>query len=302
MIERTPQGADALAHYRHPEDHHAFVASGRTHPGSDGRLVQECGVDGCGAPPNAGRHRDPKALIRRASARNLHPFVLGGPERRTKAGAVIRECGDPSCRKAQNSPTHWTPDRARLAPGRKGAGRPQSPPQGAPRGRTIAPAEYVSLALAVDRILALPPEVVGWRLRMRLADVRTLLDVPAYPTLALPAVPEATPDPDPVEAETTAQVEASLGPRLAQYAPVVHGDAQVAGILRGIRNDRHRTLVRRAQAAGWEIAMTGSGHVSLSKGSQRLILSTTAGDGRRGHNWGNVRAQAKRAGLDVTGL
>ena len=71
---------------------------------------------------------------------------------------------------------------------------------------------------------------------------------------------------------------------------------------RGIRSDRVRGLFDRATDAGWSAKELGSGHLGLfaPDGRTRLTISMTAkGDG---HGWLNVRADAKRAGLDVAGL
>ena len=296
MENGSPQGA--LAQFRHPEQHHTFVDSGRSHAGSDGRVVRECRI--CEGPPNAGRHRDPDARWRRSVPKGprlahlrrpveVHPFVLGGPTKPDKRGRTLQLCGDPSCRSTANSPKHRTG--VRLAR-RLGAASPKNPTPRPRAAATVAPAEYVAAAITMDAILALPHDVVPWRLRMRLQAAREDLPVPTYPTLYV------APEPEPEEAPAVVEVPEEEAPRVRPVAR----DATMAGILRGIRNDRYRSLARRAVDTGWDLSMTGSGHARLSRGDRVLILSTTAGDARMGHSWGNLRAQAKRSGIDVTGL
>ena len=175
-----------------------------------------------------------------------------------------------------------------------------APPR-APVGRkaaTLPAAELVAIAVAIDRVLAMPGDAVGWRLRMRLDEARKLLNVPDYPTLDAAQVREVDPEPP-----TPDLIERRPG--LAPRAPVATGDAQAQAIIRGIRSERIKTLAKRALAAGYVLEMTGSGHLAIasaSDGRRLMVVSTTAADSRRGHTWGNVRAQAKRVGIDVTGL
>jgi len=298
------QPSSLTAHYRHPEDHHAYQPGGPRWHGKDGRTSIGCAIRGCGKAANAPRHRPADKVFRRSIRRgpqaeprppvNAHAFVLGGPSRPNRRGAVMHLCGDPACRKPANAPQHRGHARGT---GPRAVPSPSRGPARARAGRSVAPAEYVALAIAVDTILALPADVVGWRLRMRLADIRTLLPVDPFPSLG---AREAEPDPEPPTPALAAVSNraADLQPRQVETA----GDAKVAGILRGVRNDRIRTLAKRAHQSGWDVAMTGSGHIRLSHGAQTMILSTTAGDGRRGHSWGNTRAEAKRLGLDVSGL
>jgi hypothetical protein len=152
------------------------------------------------------------------------------------------------------------------------------------------------VALAIDRLLALPADLVDWRLRTRLESARDLIPVPVFPTLDVRLTPEVE---DETETETP---ERASQPRPRPIPLPTAQPAIVRGILAGIRNDRARELVKRAVASGFSASKTGSGHVALDKGSTRLIVSTTSNDGRMGHGWGNLRATAKRAGIDVTGL
>jgi hypothetical protein len=130
---------------------------------------------------------------------------------------------------------------------------------------------------------------------MRLASAREVLAVPEYPTLD---VAEVGPAPEPPTPDLVAAHPETLAPR----TPVPTPDAAAQRLIRGIRDDRTKALARRAVQAGASLSMTGSGHLAIDRGGQRLVVSTTANGGRRGHSWGNVRAQAKRVGIDVTGL
>jgi hypothetical protein len=179
--------------------------------------------------------------------------------------------------------------------------RADPPPESATAVRTqraaskLPAAELVALAIGVDRILALPVDAVGWKLRVRLTAVRELLRVPVYPTMDVAEVGQA--DPAPPDRELVARI-----PELRQRSVPVASDAQTQRLIRGIRDDRTKVLARRAVAAGGSLSMTGSGHLAIDLGSQRIIVSTTQNGGRRGHSWGNVRATAKRAGIDVSGI
>jgi len=153
----------------------------------------------------------------------------------------------------------------------------------------------VALAISVDRLLALPADTLGWKLRMRLGEVRDILGVPVYPSLLAPDAPKdpEAPSPDLIERRP------ELAPRAV---PVAEGAVlprpNITGLLRGIQSGRHRELVKRAVDQGWDVAMTGGGHVALTRGHRRLVVSTTVREGR-GRGWANLRAEAKRIGLDV---
>ena len=181
------------------------------------------------------------------------------------------------------------PEEART---RAARGAPSSRAAAGVRPRKIPPAEYVAAALAIDAILALPVEAVGFRVRIRAGDLRAVLGVPEYPSLRAADTP-----PDP-EAPPPALIEEhpELAPR-----PMLEARPNITGLLRGIQSGRHRDLVKRAVEQGWDIAMTGSGHVALSRGQRRLVVSTTVREGR-GRGWANLRAEARRVGIDVGGL
>lgn len=66
------------------------------------------------------------------------------------------------------------------------------------------------------------------------------------------------------------------------------------------RSDRFRELVKRAVADGWEGTTTGTGHLKLMKEGKTLIISRTSNG--QAHAWRNLKAQAKRLGVNVEGL
>lgn len=69
---------------------------------------------------------------------------------------------------------------------------------------------------------------------------------------------------------------------------------------RGIRHDKTRRLVQAAIEQGWRTAMDGNGHLRLTRRGRLFVVSTTIGDDARAYM--NLRAAARRAGLDTEGL
>lgn len=333
MMVRTADQPPALTgghHRTSPEERaairHPYVEGVHTKQGKDGRVYRLCRV--CDLAANAGRHRSEAQVAQAAATRAAHrgqprpepqpkgphggnntplivghPYVAGLASTADKRGHRLVLCA--TCDKPANSPKH----RAAAQPGARPfvlasrtdreASPALAPVLGTPttgRTRTLATptmaGEYVQLALAIDQVLALPADAVGWKLRLRLADARSLLDVPQYPSLAAEDY-EPVPDAPP-------QAVLDARPEL-MYKPAPVRSTSVRGILRGIRSDRIKRLATRAQEQGWDVSLTGSGHLRLAKGDQVVVASTTAETGS-GHGWGNTRAAAKRAGIDVTGL
>jgi len=256
---------------------HDYVEGAHTRHGSDGRLYRLCRV--CDLPANAGRHR-PEETVAAAQVKRLATWSA---KRAPRASDPLRSGARPlpalALVEAPTAPEAPTP---KLAPstGRRRSIRPDA-----------IPMEYLQLALSIDRLLSLPADAIPWRLRLRLADIRGLLEVPTFPALTADYTPVADPTPE---------VVLEARPDLSYHAPAAPA-TQTRGILRGIRSDRIKRLATRAQEDGWDVSLTGSGHLRLAKGSQVIIGSTTAETGS-GHGWGNLRAQAKRAGLNVDGL
>lgn len=301
-----------------PATRHAYVEGVHTRTGKDGRVYRLCRVcdDRANAWPHRGfrqkpltkrelapHHRfDPSQTVVIRDARgHSTPACLacGKAKRATEHGGLsnpLPPVDDAEYVAPTPAPTPIRPATLRSLP--RPAKRPAETPTPAVRvAKSVdrMPAELVLAALTIDRLLALPDDLVDWRLRTRLQGARDLIAIPVFPTLDVRLTPEVvdeteTPPVDNVEVNRTA-VPITPAPAIA-----------IRGILAGIRNDRIRELVKRASADGWTVGKTGSGHVSIAKGKQRMILSTTSNDGRMGHGWGNVRATAKRVGLDVTGL
>ena len=313
---------------------HAYVEGVRIKRGRDGRVYILCSA--CAMTANAVRHRGFGAIRRvrdqrvaRKIDRHLslvrpaptppeapspvaapapdvdpgtpHPFVASGAvltDTRGRRRPLCDTCGRIQNARGRHLPGDSWYHRRRLAAAEVRAGAaPVAPiPRPAPtaRPRTLPAAEYVALALDIDRLLALPADAIGWKLRVRLTAVRELLKVPDYPTLA--AVDE--PDPEAPPPSLVASSPEVYAPK--PLAPAGPGPIPT-GLLRGIQSGRHRDLVRRAHEQGWAVSMTGAGHVALSRGSTILNVSTTVREGR-GRGWANLRAQARRAGIDVGGL
>lgn len=294
-----PGGTTMLA--KAPIGPHAYVEGVHTRSGRDGRVYRLCRVcdDRANASPHRGFRTTPHTIRERETDR--HPFVIGTevqtdsrghrralcrvcgavssalPHRAEVGGAILAPLDDPSDRSASAPPPTAVPVRP-----------------GPVRPAKITPpvAEIALVAIGIDRLLALPTDAVSWRLRVRLTEVRQLLDCPVLPTLdpADQVDPDASPPTD-----RDLDLKPSLAPQRIDAAPVVVGNA----ILRSITDSRRRTLVRRAIETGWSANRTASNHVALDKGATRIIVTMHEGYGRA---WANTRAQAKRAGLDVTGL
>jgi len=300
-IDRDNGGRHVAMEALTPETglHHPYVEGVRILNGRGGRTYRLCSA--CAKPANAPRHRMGAAAAKAPKAKDRalgHEYRAGPGVMADKRGRRHGLCAD--CGKPANAPYHRRGWRG-LAPLPKPAPRTRAA-RGAPSprasagvraGRSLPAAELVMVAVAVDRALALPADALGWRLRMRLADIRPLLGVPTYPTLA---APDHEPDEDAPGADLV-EHRPELRPKTLPLAD----DARIVGLLRGIQSGKNRELVKRARDQGWDVAMTGSGHIALSKGQSRILVSTTQREGR-GRGWANLRADARRAGIDVTGL
>lgn len=228
-----------------------------------GKLLRSCRV--CGRPGRGSGHR---------------LAGLTGEARALRARRPPREPGAPPEPRPRVAP-----------PARAEARRPEAPQKR--RSRRIPARELVVLAGAIDAILELPIDAVGWRLRLRLADIRPILGVETHPTLRYDS--SAQPEPEPPSP--------ALLERLPGLQPPVVESPRAASlsILTGIRDDKVKALARRAIEDGWEARKTMGGHLALDRGEKTVIISTTVRGGA-GHSWGNIRAEAKRHGIDVSGL
>ena len=313
---RTDRGDSEMqerAPIAHPE-RHAYVEGVHIRTGRDGRVYRLCRV--CDDRANAGPHRGFRTTPATPRERaERHPFdesstVFVSDARGHRTPACL------TCGKTRRATEHGglsaplppvvPTDPATPRPLRVVTDAPLSaPPRTAarPRPTKITPpaAEIAMVALAIDRLLAMPEEAVDVRLRMRLSSARELLACPPFPTMDVRLTDPVDPlvqadDDDPLAAPS---IVATFAPRRPLEPDRAIGQRSVVA---GIRSDKYRELARRALQAGFTAHKTGSGHLSLDKGGTRIILSMTAETGRRGHSWGNARAEAKRAGIDVTGL
>jgi hypothetical protein len=276
--------------------HHSYVEGVRVLRGRDGRTYRLCSA--CGKPANAGRHRMGEVAVKAPTFRQIgHEFVAGpgiGIDTKGARRPLCRDCGKPANAPYHRRAARGLPPLVKAVSARTRAARAPSDRAAAGVRRGSLPAvELVAVAISIDRALALPADALGWRLRMRLADVRPLLGVPTYPSLA---APDHEPDP---EAPPDSLTERR--PELRPQSLPAADDAKMVGLLRGIQSGKNRELVRRARDQGWAVTMTGSGHIALSKGQSRILVSTTQREGR-GRGWANLRADAKRNGIDVAGM
>lgn len=260
------------AHPALPADVHPFTASGATRPAKDGRTITLCT---CGQGRNSPRHR----VDREAVAWHELP-----PKRRTYTPAVT-----PSLSTAPGMvPLEALPPLA-------------APPAAVRR-------DHLALALALDAVLA--ADTLTASAMVYAVALRGDLGVPRFQEVDRRRRPrperENAPSPAPPERE------ALLAPPPPDPAPVYQNGrthtapvdpavARARAATKGIRNDKARALATRAVAAGWTPRRTGDGHLRLEReGLPPIVVSTTmTGDARA---WRNLRASAKRAGLDVAGL
>jgi hypothetical protein len=143
------------------------------------------------------------------------------------------------------------------------------------------PTEIQALLRSSVALLDMPMHDISWALRIRLTDTLRQLRTD-YPGVVTPTRVESVPTP--VHYTNTA-------------SPVHHVHSRVGGTF---RSDKFRELAQLAIADGWVATETGTGHVRLTKDTRTLILSkTSTGKGRA---WQNLKAQAKRAGIDTTTL
>ena len=142
---------------------------------------------------------------------------------------------------------------------------------------------------AVAHVLELPADAIGWRLRLRVLDVEKAFDVGRLdPPLQRDPVLE---EPEPVAVIPKPHALTRPSQRHASRK-----------MLRGMTG-QYRDLAERAIDAGWTARKAGNGHVLLEQPTTgiRLTLSGSRAEGA-GRGYLNLRAAAKRAGLDVTGL
>jgi hypothetical protein len=153
------------------------------------------------------------------------------------------------------------------------------------------------LALAIER--ALDAEL-SLPLRLHLLDAQKSLRSDLFGTVATAAAAvERGPDRPPLLVEPVTGSLASL-PNPSPEPPRRPSDAR--NVARAFRGDKYRELFLRAVDQGWTYDHQANGHIRVfgPSGSSFSLSTTAIAD--RGHGYRNVRASAKRAGLDVSGL
>ena len=75
-------------------------------------------------------------------------------------------------------------------------------------------------------------------------------------------------------------------------------------VRRSFRSGKVRGLFARATEKGWSWRKGHGGHVIIENPThtEHIALSTTMSDAGQGRSWANLRAEAKRKGIDVIGL
>lgn len=250
-----------------------------------------------------------------------HPFTWSGELRQGPIGRPSKVCA--TC--GATRPAHrqrWAPGSRRRSQAPGGARAPLTdspvrPPEPAPEPPPPIEREVLALILALDTILAEPPDTLPVAAWVRARELRNALPVPrweplakpprrprlaAVPPPAAPALEEANADREgwPRGGGAWGNGTAGAAPRADRVDPTM---ARARQATKGIRNDRMRALAARAVAEGWQPRKTGDGHLRLDPPGGTgapIVLSLTATAAGRG--WANAKADAKRRGLDVTGL
>jgi len=163
-----------------------------------------------------------------------------------------------------------------------------------------------------------PPRVADWRLtllrlaieqalnaelslplRLHLTDAQRSLRSDLYGTVATAEAVTHTPI---VPNDSAPAAPVMADPEPTQPSPErTKRQSDATKIARSFRGDKYRELFNRAIEAGWSADPSGS-HVWLyGPDGGRFSLSTTA-ISDRGHGFRNVKAQAKRQGLNVDGI
>lgn len=201
-----------------------------------------------------------------------HAFVDSGERSSGSDGRMFKVCAE--CGKRNVGLVHLATEKASPSPLPK------------PRKPTVA-REVKMLALALEAVLDLPMDTLGWSLFLRSMDLRKAIPIPFDPqSRPLDETPKPRPEPIVI---SDLPVERLSGPVRAR------AKATTKAI-----NDKHmRELATRAVAQGWTLHHTGGGHWKLMKGKRVMLFSGTPGDHRA---WLNMRARAKRNGIDVSDI
>jgi len=179
------------------------------------------------------------------------------------------------------------------------------PPAVVPR----LPRELIALALILDAVIELPPELIGWRVHLRSQDLRRAIpEIPPSRPARAPAELDETGDTVPAAPPSRARSDAAgVNPArlheptqepLIEHAPPSER-SRARALAKSIRDPRFRELATRAIVAGWTLERTGSGHWKLKHGPATLTIPQTSSDHR---SWMNGRAAARRLGIDTEGI
>jgi hypothetical protein len=195
--------------------------------------------------------------------------------------------------------------------------RPEPKPKPAPKPRRrpelvpASPRELVELALMLDAVIELPPELIGWRVHLRSQELRRAIpEIPPSRPARAPAELDATGDSLPAASPSRARSDAAgvnpAAPPGATQEPAVlieHAPpserSRARALAKAIKDARFRELAVRAIVAGWTLERTGSGHWKIKHGASALVIPQTPSDHRA---WMNARAHARRLGIDTEGL
>jgi hypothetical protein len=249
-------------------------------------MYRLCAIDGCGKIGNAPVHRGlgPLPKRRHVLPSELHPFNDNGRHR-------CQTCG-----KARQSSRHRgletkkRYDTAGLRLLTQEDLRPE--PIRAPEPVQLGAMPVMLIALGYSEALQGTPGVPAV-VRMYAVQLSRAIGEAMGRT-------EIVAHRDPVVIPTA---EAGEEPR-SMRRPIVHIQAGTPAIRRSFRSGRVRALFDRAIESGWTWRRTGGGHILLDSPGQKqhVSLSTTLSDKGTGRGWLNTLADAKRKGLDTSGL
>jgi hypothetical protein len=292
------------------KERHEFVDSGNLVTGAAGRIYKVCAT--CGGkrlgqrhfttPDPLARRRENRARVRAQATQTSLP--MGPPLPRP---SLLRNMPDPPRLLPASvldgpapEPDH-TPSAIPgavppgIASALNGLGQAIADALHAAQAQNVPTAlpggswQFDLLAIAVDRVLAMPPGSVSHDLVGDLEALRRHL----RPRVDVGAT-----------SNTNGALRANLtGTGQSGGGAVVHaappaGVGKARRIIRGIRSPEIRTIVDQARAMGWTIEARGSGHVRVvnpTDPTRSFVVSATSDGGGRGSE--NVAAVARRAGL-----
>jgi hypothetical protein len=247
-----------------------------------------------------------------------HAFAPSGRVVIDARGRRLSICA--TCGKLRVGATHRADGAALPVEWRRGAEpkpapEPKPKPEPKPRRRPelvpAAPRELIELALMLDAVIELPPELIGWRVHLRSQSLRSAIpEIPPSRPARAPAELDETGDSLPAASPSRARSDAAgvnpAAPAAATQEPAVlieHAPrserSRARALAKAIKDARFRELAVRAIVAGWTLERTGSGHWKIKHGASALVIPQTPSDHR---SWMNARAHARRLGIDTEGL